>query len=71
MKTAMPYRISFKIEPCEAFPGGLSDSIGCDYRTAADAEEDIRVIQTGTRSDLVPELATAALWVTDDCGNCY
>lgn len=66
-----PYRLSYKIPPCERFPDGYSATDECNYATIESVERQIAEIQAGNDSTYIPEMTTAFMWVSDENGNIY
>ena len=66
------YRLCFKIDSCEDFPNGLSDSLGINFRTVQAAQTYAAKLRQDPNSvGEHPCLKSASLWVSDEIGNVY
>lgn len=69
MAKRFPYRLSYKIEPCERFPRGYSDTDECNYATVESVRKQIAAIQSGNDSTYIPEMVNASMWITNENGD--
>lgn len=64
------FTISYKIQPCELFPWGLSDQYYASFQTIKSAEDFIAVLRSEPGSvGAIEQFKDASLWVTNERGD--